>query len=114
MVGMSELADRSCEPCRVGGTPLAGEALRALAEELGHGWAVVDEHHLIKTFTFPDFAEALAYVNRVGEMAEEQGHHPDLTLAWGKVTVEVWTHKIDGLSESDFVFAAKSEALYEV
>ena len=81
---------------------------------LGEGWEVVDEHHLTRTFTFPDFAQALAYVNRVGAMAEDQGHHPDLLLAWGKVRVDVWTHKIDGLTESDFIFAAKAQKLFEI
>ena len=68
-------------------------------------------HHLVKSYKFPDFKSALAFVDRVGAMAEEQGHHPDLYLAWGKVRVEVWTHKIDGLTESDFVFSAKCDGL---
>ena len=106
------LADKQCVPCRGGVPPLAGDALQRLQRELGHGWEVVKGHHLSKAFAFPDFAQALAFVNRVGAMAEEQGHHPDLLLAWGKVRVEVWTHKIDGLTESDFVFAAKAESLY--
>ena len=106
------LADKKCVPCRGGVPPLAGDALRRLQEELGHDWEVVKGHHLSKTFDFPDFAQALAYVNRVGAMAEEEGHHPDLLLSWGKVRVEVWTHKIDGLTESDFVLAAKAESLY--
>lgn len=109
---MSDLASQECVPCKGGVPPLKGEQLEKLQAELGADWEVVDEHHLAKTFHFNDFAEALAYVNRVGEMAEQQGHHPDLHLAWGKVKVEVWTHKIDGLTESDFVFAAKAEKLY--
>jgi 4a-hydroxytetrahydrobiopterin dehydratase len=94
--------------------PLRGEALAVLHEQLGGepgGWRVVDEHHLEKDYRFRDFAEALAYVNRVGAMAEQQKHHPDLFLAWGRVQVKIWTHKIDGLTESDFVFAAKCDAL---
>ncbi len=75
------------------------------------GWEVIANHHLAKTFTFKDFELALAFVNRVGEMAEAQWHHPDIHLAWGKVAIEIWTHKIDGLTESDFVFAAKCDAL---
>jgi len=71
---------------------------------------VIDEHHLEKGFTFKNFREALAYTNRVGEIAEQQGHHPDIHLAWGQVKLQVWTHKIDGLTESDFVFAAKADA----
>ncbi len=92
--------------------PLRGEALRALHAQLGRGWDVVDEHHLARAFAFPDFARALAFVVAVGNLAEEQGHHPDLHLAWGKVRMEVWTHAIDGLTESDFVLAAKAERLY--
>ncbi|MBW2374330.1 MAG: 4a-hydroxytetrahydrobiopterin dehydratase, partial [Deltaproteobacteria bacterium] len=69
------------------------------------GWQVVDEHHLAKDFRFPDFVRALAFTNRVGGMAEQQHHHPDIHLSWGHVRVEIWTHKIDGLTESDFVFA---------
>ena len=110
--GMS-LANQQCVPCPSGGSPLKGTALRSLLEQLEEGWEIVDEHHLRRELQFPSFAEALVYVNRVGEMAEEQDHHPDLYLAWGRVRVEVWTHKIDGLTESDFVFAAKTEALYE-
>jgi len=90
--------------------PLKGEQLQRLSEQLGGSWAVVDEHHLAKEYRFPNFAEALAFANRVGELAEEQGHHPDIHLAWGKVLLEVWTHKIDGLTESDFIFAAKADA----
>ena len=103
----SSLAGEKCVPCRGGVPPLAGEELAALARELGNGWRVVDEHHLEKEFAFPDFAEALAFTNRVGALAEEEGHHPDIYLAWGKVRITIWTHKIDGLSRSDFVLAAK-------
>jgi 4a-hydroxytetrahydrobiopterin dehydratase len=113
MGAMSDLANKDCVPCRGGVPALRGKELAKLQRELGHEWQVVDDHHLTKTFAFPDFEQALAYVNRVGAMAEEQGHHPDLYLAWGKVRVDVWTHKIDGLTESDFVFAAKAERLYE-
>ena len=105
----SELAAKECVPCKGGVPPLKGEALSALQEQLGGDWSVVDEHHLEKEYGFPDFRAALDFTNRVGEMAEEQGHHPDIYLAWGKVRVTVWTHKINGLTESDFVFAAKSD-----
>lgn len=110
---MSErLADMQCVPCRGGVPPLEGEELDRLAQELGAGWEVVDDHHLRKEYSFPDFRLALDFVNRVGELAEEQDHHPDLYLTWGKARVEIWTHKIDGLTESDFVFAARTERLY--
>ncbi len=106
---MSELAKKDCVPCRGGVPPLSGDSIAELLGQL-EGWTVEKEHHLTKAYTFPDFAEALAFVNRVGEIAEQQGHHPDLHLAWGKVGVEVWTHKINGLTESDFVFSAKIDA----
>jgi 4a-hydroxytetrahydrobiopterin dehydratase len=109
---LSELADRRCVPCRGGVPPLRGDALQDLRRQLGpdgNGWRVADEHHLEKDYRFRDFAEALAFVNRVGAIAEEQDHHPDLLLAWGRVRVTIWTHAIDGLTESDFVFAAKCD-----
>jgi 4a-hydroxytetrahydrobiopterin dehydratase len=108
---MTALATEKCVPCRGGVPPLAGEELAELARELGGGWNVVDGHHLEKEFRFRDFAEALAFTNRVGAIAEEEGHHPDIVLAWGKVRITTWTHKIDGLTRSDFVLAAKIDAL---
>jgi len=105
----TELAAKECVPCKGGVPPLKGDALRSLQDQLGGDWRVVDEHHLEKEYKFPDFRAALAFTNRVGEMAEAQGHHPDIYLAWGKVRITVWTHKIDGLTESDFVFAAKAD-----
>ena len=108
---MSELASQQCVPCRGGVPPVKGDELKALQSKLGGDWTVVDEHHLEKAYTFEDFRQALDFTVRVGEMAEEQDHHPDILLTWGRVTVTIWTHKIDGLTESDFVFAAKSDAL---
>ncbi|HSJ97525.1 MAG TPA: 4a-hydroxytetrahydrobiopterin dehydratase [Myxococcota bacterium] len=111
---MSALAEKRCVPCKGGVPPLRGAALLVLHHQLGadgNGWRIVDEHHLEKDYRLPDFAAALAFVNRIGAMAEEQKHHPDLELAWGRVRVRIWTHKIDGLTESDFVFAARCDAL---
>ena len=107
----SSLADEKCVPCRGGVPPLAGDELAALARELGNGWRVVDEHQLENEWTCPDFAQALAFTNRVGALAEEEGHHPDIYLAWGKVRITLWTHKINGLSRGDFVLAAKIDRL---
>jgi 4a-hydroxytetrahydrobiopterin dehydratase len=107
---MSELAAKTCVPCRGGVPPLRGEELESLHLQVP-GWHVNEEHDITKTFTFPDFRQALAFVNRVGEVAEEQGHHPDIYLAWGKVEIKLWTHKIDGLTESDFIMAAKIDRL---
>jgi 4a-hydroxytetrahydrobiopterin dehydratase len=106
---MSELASKSCVPCKGGVPPLKGDALKAIAAELGGGWRVVDEHHIEKEYRFRNFREALAFTRRVGEIAEKEGHHPDIHLAWGKVRLEIRTHKINGLTESDFVLAAKAD-----
>lgn len=104
------LADKHCIPCRGGVPPLAGLELERLRAQLPD-WQVVDGHHLVRTFTFPDFRTALDFVNRAGAIAEEEGHHPDLLLSWGKVEVKTWTHTIDGLTESDFILAAKIDKL---
>lgn len=90
---------------------MKGDELKRLLSELGGGWRVVEEHHLEKVYRFPDFREALAFTDQVGELAERQGHHPDIHLSWGRVRLTVHTHKIDGLTESDFIFAAKVNAL---
>lgn len=108
---MSGLKHKKCVPCRGGIPPLKGEAVAPLWKQLEEGWNVVREHHLEKSYRFANFREALAFTNRVGALAETEGHHPDLHLAWGKVGVEIWTHKIDGLSESDFILAAKIDDL---
>jgi 4a-hydroxytetrahydrobiopterin dehydratase len=107
---MSSLATKTCVPCRGGVPPLKGAELTVLHKQVPD-WQVVKEHHLTRQFKFPDFKQALAFVNRVGELAEEQGHHPDILLAWGKAEVTLWTHKVDGLTESDFIMAAKIDQL---
>ena len=103
---MTELANRNCVPCRGDTPPLKGEELDGLRRQVPD-WEVVEEHHLRRAFKFKNFREALGFVNKVGELAEEQGHHPDISFGWGYAEVTVFTHKIDGLTESDFVFAAK-------
>lgn len=110
---MSELASKSCVPCRGGVPPLKGKELAEMHKQLDQSmhWKVINEHHLTRTFTFPDFKQALGFVNRVGDLAEEQGHHPDILLSWGKAAITLWTHKIDGLTESDFIMAAKIDRL---
>jgi 4a-hydroxytetrahydrobiopterin dehydratase len=110
---MPSLADKTCVPCRGGVPPLKGAALAQIYSQLPERaeWNVVGEHHLTRTYRFPDFKMALAFVNRVGALAEEQGHHPDLLLAWGKVEITIWTHAVDGLTESDFILAAKIDGL---
>ena len=108
---MSNLAEKHCVPCRGGVPPLKGAQLAPYVQQVPE-WNVVEEHHLAKNFRFPDFKTALDFVNRVGAVAEQEGHHPDLCLAWGKVDVQIFTHKIQGLTESDFVLAAKVDRLY--
>ena len=107
---MSDLASKTCVPCRGGTPPLKGEKLDDLWRQIP-GWEVVEEHHLRRRFRFKNFREALDFVNRVGELAEEQGHHPDVGFGWGYAEVTVYTHKIDGLTESDFILAAKISEL---
>jgi 4a-hydroxytetrahydrobiopterin dehydratase len=98
-----------CVPCKGGVPPLEGAELDGLLDSLGNGWQVVGGHHLEKEFRFRNFREALEFTNRVGDLAEQQRHHPDIFLAWGVVRLTIWTHAIDGLTESDFVFAAKAD-----
>jgi 4a-hydroxytetrahydrobiopterin dehydratase len=105
------LADRKCEPCRGSVPPLKGEALRQLQSELGGDWQLVDEQRLERTYRFRNFRQALDFTVRVGELAESIGHHPDIYLAWGQVKLTIWTHKIQGLSEADFILAAKADRL---
>lgn len=107
---MNALANRDCVPCRGGVPSLEGEEVSKLLTQL-EGWEVVSEHHLRKEYKFKDFKETQAFVNRVGDLAEEQWHHPDICFGWGKAEVTIWTHKIDGLTESDFILAAKIDEL---
>lgn len=109
---MNELVKKKCTPCVVGTTTLKGDALKPLYMQLGEGWVIIEEHHLEKAYSFKNFKEALAFTNVIGLISEEEGHHPNIFLSWGKVTLQIWTHKVDGLTESDFILAAKIEAEY--
>jgi 4a-hydroxytetrahydrobiopterin dehydratase len=106
-----DLASQTCVPCRGGVPPIKGKELQQIKQQVPQ-WKVVNEHHITRVFTFPDFKQALEFVNRVGETAEQQGHHPDILLTWGKAEITMWTHKIDGLTQSDFIMAAKIDQLY--
>lgn len=108
---MTDLAARDFVPFTSETPTLSGEPLRALEKELGNEWAVVEDHQLEKKYAFADFREALAFTNRVGELAESMGHHPDIELGWGRVKLTVWSHDAGGLTESDFIWAAKADAL---
>jgi 4a-hydroxytetrahydrobiopterin dehydratase len=105
-----DLSNKECVPCKGGVPPLKGEELTKMASQLPE-WQVVEEHHISRTYKFPDFKTALAFVNRVGDLAETIGHHPDIYFTWGKVRIDIWTHKINGLTESDFILGAKIDKL---
>jgi 4a-hydroxytetrahydrobiopterin dehydratase len=107
---MSDLASQQCVPCRGGVPPMEKAEIEKLLEELD-GWEAINGHHLSKGYRYKNFREALDFVNEVGNLAEEQGHHPDICFGWGKVDISVWTHKIDGLTTTDFVLAAKIDKL---
>ncbi len=107
---MSELANKQCVPCRGGVPPLAGDEISKLLISL-NGWEVVNEHHLRREFKFSNYAESLEFVTRLSAIAEEQGHHPDICFGWGRAEVTIWTHKINGLTESDFILGAKIDQL---
>ncbi len=107
---MEELASRHCVPCHGGVPRLRGAELEAFAGQL-RGWEVVEEHHLSKSYKFTNFRDALDFVNRLGELAEREGHHPDIAFGWGYAQLKIYTHAIDGLSESDFILAAKIDAI---
>ena len=104
---MVSLVQRKCAPCEGGTPPLQEKEILEYAQELGNSWKVVSNHHLEKVFTFKYFKEALAFTNKIGALAEEEGHHPDILLSWGKVKVTLWTHAVGGLSENDFILASK-------
>lgn len=110
---MTELALEKCAPVAKGMMPLNQDEVVEYLNLLEEGWMAVEEHHLERSFTFPNFAEALAFVNRVGALAEQENHHPDLHLSWGKVKVVLWTHSVGGLSKNDFILAAKIDTLGE-
>ena len=107
---MSDLASQQCVPCRGGVPPMEKDEIEKLLKELD-GWEAIKGHHLSKIYKFKDFREALDFVNEVGNLAEEQGHHPDVCFGWGNVDISIWTHKINGLTTSDFVLAAKIDKL---
>jgi 4a-hydroxytetrahydrobiopterin dehydratase len=106
-----ELAKKHCKACRSDTPPLKGDALKQIAGQLGSDWQVLDEKKLERQFKFPDFRTALDFVNRVGQVAEEQNHHPDIYFTWGQARIQIWTHSINGLSEGDFILAAKISEL---
>ncbi len=107
---MEDLSSRSCVPCHGGVPRLTGAELETYAQQVTD-WQVVEEHHLQRAYKFTNFADALDFVNRVGAVAEAEGHHPDIRVGWGYAEITIYTHAIDGLSESDFILAAKVDGL---
>ncbi len=105
-----DLLSRHCQPMGDDAQPLKGDALKHYSDAISDRWTVVDDHHLEGTFEFENFVEALEFTNDVGVIAEKEGHHPEITLTWGKTTIRIWTHDIGGLSENDFILAARIEA----
>ncbi len=108
---MNNLLDQRCVPCRGGIPPLTREQIIPFQQQLPD-WKVVEDRHIAKTFLFPDFRAGLGFVNRVGALAESEGHHPDVCLSWGQVAITIYTHQIRGLSPSDFILAAKIDRLF--
>ena len=104
-----ELVQKQCIPCRGGIPPLKGDALQALFDQLEKSWEMLDEHHLQKDYAFDSYREAVRFTNLIADLAESEGHHPELLLSFRNVRVSIWTHKIDGMVENDFIFAAKSD-----
>lgn len=105
-----KLSEKRCVPCRGGVPPLTNEEIEPLIKQLS-GWAVDKNSKITKEFKFKNFKEAVAFVNSITKIAEEEGHHPDLYVSYGKVIVHIWTHKINGLTESDFILAAKIDKI---
>ena len=101
------LARQKCEPCEGGASALLDQEIREMASQQHGGWMVVENHHLSNSYKFQDFRQALEFTNRVGELAEAEGHHPEICVGWGRVKIDIWTHAVDGLTKNDFILAAK-------
>ena len=108
---LDNLSDMECVPCKGGVPPLSDEESDAFLSQIHHDWEVVENHHLTRTWQFPDFSSALEFINKLGEICEQQNHHADFELGWGRVVSVIYTHKIDALTESDFVLAAKFDTV---
>ena len=107
---MNDLINKNCVPCQGGIPPLTAEEIKHYLHKV-KDWHVIDNHHLEKTFVFPNFKSALSFVNKVGELAEQEMHHPNICFTWGKVDITIWTHKINGLHDNDFIMASKFDEL---
>ena len=108
---MTKLENKKCVPCSVGAPPLEKEEINKFLKDLKDGWKLKENKFIEKTYKFKDFKSPLDFTNKIGKLAEEEGHHPDILLAWGKVVIKLWTHKIDGLHENDFIMASKFDEI---
>lgn len=108
---MERIMKAHCIPCTGSVAKLNNAQQQALLKFIHPDWRIADQHHLERKLKFADFKEALSFTNKIGAFAEEEGHHPDIHLGYGKVTVTLWTHKVDGLTESDFILAAKIDSI---
>jgi len=105
------LTKSECVPCKGGVEPLKGNDLKELLTRLEPGWELINEHHIEKEYKFKNFRQGLEFVNKAGNLAESQGHHPEIYLTWGRVKIMLWTHKIGGLHKNDFIMAAKLDRI---
>ena len=101
------LIDKSCIPCSGSIPPLDAHTASELLAKIGNGWQINGAGHLYKKYSFDDFMGPIGFANKIAEVAEAEAHHPDITISWGACSIEIWTHKINGLTESDFILAAK-------
>jgi len=108
---MEELTSKKCQPCEGGVPPIAGDDITNYTCQLKTTWDVIEGKKIRKGFSYSDFIETMIFVNKVADLAEEEGHHPDMHVSYGKVEIEIWTHAIGGLSENDFILAAKIDAI---
>lgn len=106
---MNNLSHKKCIPCKSSDSPFGKDQIQEYLKYIDPSWKVIDKQYLEKSYKFSDFKSALAFTNKVAQIAEEEGHHPDVYLSWGRVTLKIWTHKIHGLSMNDFILAAKSD-----
>lgn len=106
-----KLMEKKCQVCEVGGLALTEPDISTLMKELGGGWEAHDGKMIVKTFSFPDFKQTMVFVNKVADVAESEGHHPDMVVSYGKAVIELSTHAVKGLSENDFILAAKIDTL---
>jgi 4a-hydroxytetrahydrobiopterin dehydratase len=108
---MTNPVDRNCSDLPPGTPPLSTSEREELMRWIDPDWNIVDDHHLIRTLSFDNFHDALHHATILGTVADEQNHHPELTITWGKLQIRIWTHTVDGLSENDFILAAKYDEL---